>query len=112
MLNGAVQHSKQKQESKEEREKPEQHAEAAPEAHQQDEGAVIPSEAVQEDDESDDAFHAAAADLFREWLAQHKAQAAKEEEVRLGCMYSTVLRDTDLGSGQDAELFIYISMDA
>ena len=32
-------------------------------------------------DEADDAFHAAAAGLFREWLAQHKAQLAEDEEA-------------------------------
>lgn len=31
--------------------------------------------------DADDAFHAAAADLFRDWLAQHKAKLAEEEEV-------------------------------
>ena len=36
----------------------------------------------QEGGSADDAVHAAAAALFREWLAQHKAQAAKEDEVR------------------------------
>lgn len=44
--------------------------------------ATAPSAAAQ-DDEADDAVHAAAADLFRAWLAEHKAQIAKEEEVRL-----------------------------
>jgi predicted ATPase len=36
-----------------------------------------------EDAEANDAVHAAAADLFRQWLAEHKAQVAKETEVRL-----------------------------
>ena len=31
--------------------------------------------------DTDDAFHAAAASLFRDWLTQHKAQLAEEEEV-------------------------------
>ena len=31
--------------------------------------------------EAEDAFHAAAAGLFREWLAQHKAQLAEEAEA-------------------------------
>ena len=43
--------------------------------------AAAPSDAAKEDG-VDDAVHAAAADLFREWLAQHKAQVALEEEVR------------------------------
>lgn len=33
--------------------------------------------------EDADAIHAAAADLFRDWLAEHKAQLAREEEVWL-----------------------------
>ncbi len=98
MINGAAEELKPKQESRKERDNRDEGAKAAGslEAHQQDEGAVVPSEAAQEDDESDDAFHAAAADLFREWLAQHKAQAAKEEEVRIGCMFCIVTRDTVL----------------
>lgn len=85
MIDGAAKDSKPKQESRKEREKGEERAEAAEslEAHQQDKGAEVLTAAAQNDDEGDDAFHAAAADLFREWLAQHKAQAAKEEEVRL-----------------------------
>jgi len=31
--------------------------------------------------DTDDAFHAAAGSLFRDWLTQHKAQLAEEEQV-------------------------------
>ena len=75
--------------SRRESEKPEG-GEPAEEAEEQGSGqlddaaldADAPSAAPQEDG-SDDAVHAAAADLFREWLAVHKAQVAREEEVRL-----------------------------
>jgi len=59
--------------------------------------ATAPSAAAQ-DNEADDAVHAAAADLFRMWLAEHKAQIAREEEVRLSatpafcCTYSSTVQ--------------------
>ena len=45
------------------------------------EGAAEPTADGKAPDDADDAFHAAAADLFRDWLAQHKAKLAEEEEV-------------------------------
>jgi hypothetical protein len=53
-------------------------------------------------DDTDDAFHAAAAGLFRDWLAQHKARLAEEEEV-------SVLQAVDIcvtGCRQIAPFFI------
>ncbi|CAL8469334.1 g8875 [Coccomyxa elongata] len=100
VLNGAAEEMKPKQESRKDREEGAKAA-GSLEANQQDEGAMVPSEAAQEDDESDDA-HAAAADLFREWLAQHKAQAAKEEEERRKAAEEDVMVGPVLPAGEGA----------
>ncbi|CAK0784265.1 hypothetical protein CVIRNUC_007469 [Coccomyxa viridis] len=48
----------------------------------QTEAADDTAEDVGAREEADDALHKAAADMFREWLAQHKALLAEEEEAR------------------------------
>ena len=76
-----------KKRSRKESEKPEEPADAVEEEgsgqlEDAARGAAVPSAAPEEDGD-DDAVHAAAADLFRDWLAEHKAQVALEEEVGL-----------------------------
>lgn len=67
----------EKAKSKKRKQAPADDSKAVPE-----ESAAPPEAAdAHEQVDADDAFHAAAASLFRDWLTQHKAQLAEEEEV-------------------------------
>ena len=69
----------QKSKSRKRKQAPAEDSKAAPEEPPEAKAADADAPA----DEADDAFHAAAADLFREWLAQHKAQLAEDAEASI-----------------------------
>ncbi|CAL5229901.1 g13320 [Coccomyxa viridis] len=67
----------QKSKSRKRKQAPAEDSNAAPE--EPAEARAVDADASAD---TDDAFHAAAADLFRGWLAQHKARLAEDAEAR------------------------------
>ncbi|KAK9908297.1 hypothetical protein WJX75_005676 [Coccomyxa subellipsoidea] len=95
-----------KKRSRKESEKPEEPADAVEEEgsgqlEDAARSAAVPSAAPEEDGD-DDAVHAAAADLFRDWLAEHKAQVALEEEERRKAAEEDVMVGPVLPGGEGA----------
>lgn len=71
----------EKAKSRKRKQAPVQPSKPEPEAAAED----AAEDAEAEQGAAEDAFHFASADLFRDWLAQHKAQLAAEEEVCTLC---------------------------
>jgi len=67
----------EKAKSKKRKQAPADDSKAVP----QESAAALEAADAHEQVDTDDAFHAAAGSLFRDWLTQHKAQLAEEEQV-------------------------------